>query len=355
MPVLHAPPPPTGRDARRAAARRRDRRRRTGRRALVVALVTTLVIALVSGTTATVRHLRDRDLVATVGTERVGPDEFTFHVDRVAPSVEPDDTAAVARAALDEIAHDTVVLELARRHDLTDITDFASVQRALEQENERRARALASGEVVYGLTSFDLPSFYSRTLEGLTSELQRTLSRSPGDPLWIDDAQIAAAYDADPERWWANVATSDYTEVRVPAATAAGPSCATALVAAGSDLESLTRPGSACAGAALATGSAPPPTGTGAGGAGGAPTDALAALTVGQVTPAQTDGTSVVVLRLDGRRADRRLALTTYSSRIRQSLVEQGFDAYVDARRPTPTIHLRLDRLTSLTTGRTDQ
>ncbi|WP_157239372.1 peptidylprolyl isomerase [Catenuloplanes japonicus] len=263
--------------------------------------------------------------IATVAGTEVTRDELLFHMRRLAPTVQnelgltgPWDRAAtdtLADRALTEIKADRALLTLAREQGLVTSVDHTGFLRDLAAENRRRAE---STEVVYGLTEFTAEEFWSHRRTALTTQVEQRLSRTAGDPLWVTDDEVRAAYDADPDSWNANATTYAYRKLVVPVVDDAAAASLRQRVADAATLKDITADG-----AVLTTGTLD----------GGATTGlntpdqdlhaVLTALQPGEISAPVAGAGQVTYYELDGRTVDEQAAYADYSRRIRQSLVEQ--------------------------------
>jgi hypothetical protein len=282
------------------------------------------------------------DEVASIDGHAVTRGELIFHMRRLAPVVQnelrsvdwagEDARQRLATRALDEIWRYKTTLVLAKEHGLVDSVDHADFLADLAAENERRAKAVARGETVYGLTEFSPDQYYSHRLTGLTTTLKQRLSEGPGAPLRVTDIDVRRAFDADRHAWSANATTYRYSRLVVPVPGGASADYAARLqrrVAAARRLADVAAREPA---AKLTTATH----------AGGAPNgqsvqnqDLMAVL--GKLAPGQIStpvpGTGqITYYQLDGKTVDERAAFAVYSARIRQSLVEERFDQYLQRR-----------------------
>lgn len=240
------------------------------------------------------------------------------------------DRAAAETAAFGETWQDRATLILAKEQGLVDSVDYAGFLTDLARENDSRAKAVAAGQTVYGVTHFSPAEYYTHRLAEITTSLKKRLSAKPGDPLWVTDTDVRHAFDADREAWSANATTYTYSTLVVPAA-------------AQDDAGSL-RTGRLADVAAQVPG-ATLTTGTYDGG----PTtlnahtqDLLAVL--GNLAPgeisAPVPGTGqVTYYQLDSRTVDENAAFAGYANRIRQSLIDEKFTRYLQRRDNTVTDH----------------
>lgn len=119
--------------------------------------------------------------------------------------------------ALDEIKQDKALLLTAQKQGLIGGISYADITADMEQENQRRAQDIASGNIVYGLSSFTPESYYSHLLTALRTELKKRLGQQDGDPLYVSDDEVQQYFDQHPEDWTAGVSKYELTRLTVPA------------------------------------------------------------------------------------------------------------------------------------------
>ena len=105
---------------------------------------------------------------------------------------------------------------LAKEQGLIDSVDHADFLAELADENEPRAKAVAEGRTVYGVTEFSPEEYYSHRLTELTTGLKKRLGAEAGDPLRVTDSDVRHAFDADRDAWSANATTYTYSKLVVP-------------------------------------------------------------------------------------------------------------------------------------------
>lgn len=291
-------------------------------------------------------------VVATVDGHDVTAAEVAFQADRLRASVqnelqvaagstgEPVDWSAdldgrtgrevLLDRALAQAVADKQLLLLAQEAGVVEDVDFASFASARGAENDRRAGAVAQGEVVYGLTRFGEEEFYEHTLADVRTRVQQVLSAEPGGPLHVTAAEVEAAYAAEPGAWTANVTTYDLTCLTVPVVgDREAERAALAAATAGADLAAVAaaHPGAVLAAETLGPSGAsaltPPQEQT---------LQQVAGLAAGDVTAPADDGDRLVVLRVDAVAVDADRALSEYGSRIRAGVVAEKLDGLLARR-----------------------
>ncbi|MDF2989857.1 MAG: hypothetical protein K0S37_371 [Microbacterium sp.] len=318
-------------------------RRRRLRVVLAGSVAAAALIAGVSTVAAALAPTGDR-VVATIDGADVTRAELEFHMQRVRATVQNGSgtsgpasrgtavtDAALRDVALGEIERDRALLALAREHGLTDLRSFADLEAAREATNARRADQVANGEIVYGLTSFTLDEFRSRTLTGLRTDLIDALSTADGGTaeLAVTDDEVDAYFAAHAEEWAAAATTYRSTRLEIPAEAGLDEAQVAELAASAASLEQA---------AAAVPGASASPVVIDAEGRSGdlaLSPDVIAQLrelAPGATTTPQTHRGGWAVYRLDEASVDEQAALATYATRIRAVLTEARFDELLDAR-----------------------
>lgn len=278
-------------------------------RRVVVALVAgvgVLIAALVVTGFALARNPAE---VASIDGHPVTREELAFHVQRQEP--------------LDEVWRDKATLILANEQGLTVPVDHEEILAELADENERRADAVANGEVVYGLTEFSIDEYYSHLLTEVRTALKQRLSARAGDPLWVTEAEVRQEFDANRGKWNAGATTYRYTKlvVQTPDSTDLRRRVATAdrlaEVAATEPRAELTT-GTYDAGSAAVRSQDLAPL--------------LERLDPGEISAPVVGADEVTYYQLDDKTVDENVAFAKYARRIHQSLVDEKFDQYVQRR-----------------------
>jgi len=288
------------------------------------------------------------DEVAAVDGHPVTRAELIFHMRRLAPAVrnemafsplkggggavgqgaDPrDDAALIGRLrerALAEAERDKVLLLLAKEQGLVDSVDHEDFLAEVRAENKRRAESARRGEVVYGVTEFSPEEYYTKRLTDLTTALTNALS--------VTDAEVRAEFDTDRASWSANATTYAYSKLVVPVpagASADYPAGLQSRVAAAGGLAEVAaaEPGARLTSASYAGGESS--------GVNAHDQDLMAVLTglsPGQISAPIPGPDQITYYELDRRTVDANAAFAQYAPRIRQSLMGEKFDRYVDDR-----------------------
>lgn len=293
------------------------------------------------------------DKVASLDGHAVTRDELLFHMRRLAPTVQNElrnqyhlqgavdwttpagDRTALQRLvtrALDEIWRDKTTLVLAKEQGLVDSVDHEDFLAELAGENKRRAEAIARGETVYGVAEFSAEEYYTHRLTELTTSLQKRLSADADDPLWVTDAEVRQAFDADRDAWSANATTYTYSKLVVPVPGGASADYVAGLrrrVAAADRLADVAagQPGAKLTTATYAGG--------GSTGRNAHDQDLMAVLGTlepGQISAPVTGTDQITYYELDAKTVDEDAALADYSRRIRQSLVDEKLQQLLQRR-----------------------
>lgn len=324
-----------------------------GRRRRRVLVVVVAAVVVATGAVTAAWALSGPDDVASIAGHPVSAAEVAFHLRLLRPTVqnqiqvqrgttaerldwdaEVDGTTArrvLEGRVLDEIAQDKTVFIVAHELGLVDYVDFSGFESALADENASRARDLAGGEIVFGLTSFTPAEYYSHTVTDLRTRMQTALSEDVSDPLYVTDRELTDYYRAHAGDWAANATRYKLTRLTVPV-TGDREAVRTDLAAKLQGTPDLTAvaagyPGSAVQVRTLDAADATRPT---------VPDQEalqqVAGLATGQVTAPLDDGGSLVVWRVDVKTVDDARALSLYASRIRAAVVAEKFDAYLAQR-----------------------
>lgn len=269
------------------------------------------------------------DDVATIDGHTVTRDELIFHMRRLAPTVRTDALQQLETRALDEIWRDKTTLILAQEQGLVDSVDYADFLTDLADENDSRAKAIAAGEPVYGVTKFSPEEYYSHHLTEVTTRLKERLSAKADDPLWVTDVEVRQAFDADREAWSANATKYTYSTLVVSVASPDSVASLQQRVAAAGSLASVA---ASEPGATLTTGTYD----------GSGPTTmnahtqdlmaVLGNLAPGQISAPVPSAGQVTYYQLDGKTVDENAAFAGYSRRIQQSLIDKKFAQYLQRR-----------------------
>lgn len=328
-----------------------NRKKGVSRRAVVLFACVWVAAAALVVTGVVVNHRAGE--VASLDGHTVTRDELLFHMRRLAPTVQNelhkeyhltgaagwtakagDQTALhrLATRALDEIWRDKTTLLLAKEQGLIGSVDHADFLAELAAENKRRAKAIATGDPVYGVAEFTPEEYYSHRLTELTTGLKQRLSTDADDPLWVSDADVRRAFDVNREAWSANATTYRYSTLVVPVPAGATGAYAAGLqrrvAAAGRLAELPAREPGARLTTATYSGSA-------AAGSNAHDQDlvsVLSKLAPGQISAPVMGTGQIIYYELDGKAVDEAAAFAGYSRRIRQSLVDERFDKFIQRR-----------------------
>ena len=317
--------------------------------ALIAGVCLALAALIVTGATLlSNRGDTTEGRIASLDGHPVTRDELLFHMRRLAPTVQNElrnkydlrgtvdwnakagDRTALQRLetrALDEIRRDKTTLVLAKEQGLVDSVDHADFLAELAKENESRARAVAAGQTVYGVTEFSPDEYYTHRLTELTTSLKKRLGADADGPLRVTDAEVRHAFDTDRDEWSANATTYEYTKLVVPV-----PAETATLRQRVAAARSLADVAAEEPGARLTTATYD------GGGSTGLNThdqdllSVLGKLRTGEVSAPVTGTGQVAYYELDGKSVDEGKAFAAYSRRIRQSLVEEKFDQFLQRR-----------------------
>lgn len=225
-------PTTTGKQTRLTAPRKK------GRSGIIVATILSVVLLLT--VVLTVRALDNTSSkVAVINGSEVTDQELSFYMRQLRSQVQNEwqqrhgqivtaqdwtiqqngqsPLQLLQHRALDEIKRDKALLLTAQKQGLIGGISYADITADMEQENQRRAQDIASGNIVYGLSSFTPESYYSHLLTALRTELKKRLGQQDGDPLYVSDDEVQQYFDQHPEDWTAGVSKYELTRLTVPA------------------------------------------------------------------------------------------------------------------------------------------
>ncbi|WP_411348440.1 hypothetical protein [Paenibacillus sp. WLX2291] len=225
-------PTTTGKQTRLTAPRKK------GRSGIIVATILSAVLLLT--VVLTVRALDNASSkVAVINGSEVTDQELSFYMRQLRSQVQNEwqqrhgqivtaqdwtiqqngqsPLQLLQQRALDEIKRDKALLLTAQKQGLIGGISYADITADMEQENQRRAQDIASGNIVYGLSSFTPESYYSHLLTALRTELKKRLGQQDGDPLYVSDDEVQQYFDQHPEDWTAGVSKYELTRLTVPA------------------------------------------------------------------------------------------------------------------------------------------
>ncbi len=342
-------------------ARRPGTSRRPSRRAVALFTGVCLALAALAVTAVTMLSHRTSETneIASLDGHPVTRDELLFHMRRLAPTVQNElrnkynlrgktdwnakagDKTALQRLetrALDEIWRDKTTLVLAKEQGLIDSVDHADFLAELAEENESRAKGIAAGRTVYGVAQFSPEEYYTHRLTELTTNLKKRLSADAEAPLRVTDADVRHAFDADRDAWSANATTYKYAQLVVPIPDDTSGDYAARLqrrVAAAGRLADVA---TGEPGAKLTTGTYD---GSGSTGLNAHDQDLMAVLgklAPGRISAPVMGAGQITYYELDSKKVDVDKAFADYRRRIRQSLVEEKFDQFLQRRVDTSDI-----------------
>jgi|GEM_PF-1853316 len=254
--------------------------------------------------------------------------------------------------ALDAALQDKALLAVAEQQQLIDETDFSSIVRRMEQDNRSRAAASARGEVVYGLQRFTLASYYPHLMTALRTGVKRELSQREGDPLHLPREEVEAYFDAHRSEWSVNGTSYRVTRLLIPAAQADKAAVlaeASRMVEDGSELAALQ---SRYAGAELSEQTLAPSQVANLNAYDHEAVARIDALAPGELALPVETRQGVAIYRLDERLFDRDKAWQAYSASIREQLLEERLQRYLDERLARGEVQIDDARLAQVTSWR---
>lgn len=109
--------------------------------------------------------------------------------------------AQIMELAKDDLVHKKAVAQLAKEAGIAGETDYMAIVGELETENAGRGKKAASGEVVYGLTSFRQEDYYSYVYTNLEAQLLESLKASHP----VSDQELGQMYQEEQERYTSDI------------------------------------------------------------------------------------------------------------------------------------------------------
>ncbi|MFD2328137.1 peptidylprolyl isomerase [Cohnella sp. GCM10020058] len=103
--------------------------------------------------------------------------------------------AELASAARKQLIRSAVAQSLAQRAGVIPAAGYAAFLEGMAAENDRRAKASANGEVVYGPLSFEAQSYYSYYMSNLENATVEAMRKS--GEIVVDEAKLKRQYEAD--------------------------------------------------------------------------------------------------------------------------------------------------------------
>ncbi|GLY06848.1 MULTISPECIES: hypothetical protein [Actinoplanes] len=293
------------------------------KRVAVVAGAAAVLAAITGG----VLMLNRPSEVASLDGHPVTRDELVFQMDRLERTTTG--TEPLSDRALATIKRDKTLLILAQEQGLIRSVDHADLMADLEDENAERAAAVKAGQVVHGVTAFEPEEYYTHRITELTTALENRLSAAAGDPLGVTDEEVRAAFAADRDAWSQNASVYAYTIMVVPVKDQAAAASLTSRVAAAPTLKQAA---AGLAGARLSSATYDGRATTGVNPHDQEVMAVLGTLAPGQISAPVAGTGQLTFYELTGRQVDEQAALTAYASRIRQSLVEEKFERFLQRR-----------------------
>lgn len=296
---------------------------------------------------------RDSDEeVAAVGGYAITEREVAFHMGRLKPAVQNEfrvkyqvtlgradwtkpvgDITPIAflrERALEQAVRDKAVFALARTHGLLETADFAGLTAKMEAENRERKAAVQRGEVVYGLVRFTLEPYYAHVLASLKTELKRKLSENPEDPLYLERGDVESYYDEHAPEWAANATSYAVAQLTVPVSQPGKEAAAGALAKLLAQQVGLEEMASRFDGASIRTETLTEESGAHVNSPVHQAVLQLRGMEPGELTAPVEIGEGFAVYRLEEVKVDRQKAMQTYGYQIKQQLLEERFEAYVE-------------------------
>lgn len=250
--------------------------------------------------------------------------EIAVGVDRVQREVQQSGgtDAAIDAAAVAALRDDLALFSVAREAGVSDIERPVDVIDRLDEVNRERETAQAAGRIVYGPVTYDLRTFYAKTLTRLRGAV---LDSIEGDDL-IGEDDVRARFDRDRDDWAASATTYRLSGLRVATASDAPPSAAAFRdAAAGADADDVLR--------ITAT-----PQDLESGAWSPEQVGLIRAADVGDLIGPMPSRGAWIVYRLDAADVDVEQAFAHYRIRIREQLAEELLDRRIAVERDAQNV-----------------
>lgn len=200
-------------------------------------VATAAAILLIAAVLLVLWTTRESAAVATVDGRPITEEELLFHMKLLRPYVydeyknthgvtlgagdwliESDGSGPMAdlrERALEAITKDKALFIAAHREKLIPYVDFADMRTSMAKENRSRKAAAERGEILYGLLQFTPDIYYSYVTSSLKTELNKKLSRAQSDPLYVDENEIEQAFRQDKGSWTMNATNYSVTSLNI--------------------------------------------------------------------------------------------------------------------------------------------
>lgn len=251
--------------------------------------------------------------------------------------------------ALEQAMRDKSVFILAQAQGLLDSPDFDSLTASMETENREREAAIRRGEVVYGLTRFTLEPYYAHRLASLETELKQMLSQHPEDPLYLERGDVESYYEEHASEWAANATNYEVTQLIVPVPQEGKKGAASALAELIAEQAGLEGIASRFEEASIRTETLTEESGSYANSPAHQVVLQLRDMKPGELTAPVEIGEGFTVYRLDEVKVDEQKALQRYEYQIKQQLLEERFEAYVEQYRGELPVQVNRELLAKVT------
>lgn len=199
--------------------RNRKVRMQNRRRTLILCMMAVLCAAAVTG--CGTKNVKDSDVVMEICGQPVVKAEYQMILNRYVAQVKGEYTTEEANRkdfwsmesengtplgrimelAKEELLHKKAVASLAKEAGIEQETDYLSISRQLEQENDRRGEKSTSESTVYGLTTYTPDDYYSYCYTNAEGELLEYLKQK--HPL--TDAELKKIYQENIEDYTSEI------------------------------------------------------------------------------------------------------------------------------------------------------
>lgn len=340
---------------------------------IIFLLVVTVLIAECGMFVSALLRDRKADQVAAVGPYSITKQELSFHMKNLQAQVQnefqtqyhvtlgKDDWSTefegrkpldeLREKALEESIRDKVFFILAKEEHLVDYVDYSDLLKAMKKENQIREEAAAHGEIVYGLKNFSVEPYYSHVLSSIKTALKEALSKNEGDPLYIGKGEVEAYFHANKSDWTAKATSYKVTRLTIAAEQKSKSTVQAKINRLVSDKVGIGALQSGFRNAQAAKEVLTEESGSNLNSFDYELLSKLKGLTAGEMTAAIETREGFVVYRLDAVVFDETKALQEYEYQIKQQMLNEKLDEYIDNYRNSLKIKMDSQKMSSVTIG----
>lgn len=107
----------------------------------------------------------------------------------------------IMQLAGENLTEKKVIAQLAKESESAAVTDYLSIAAQMGEENDRRQTAEETGEVVYGLTSYDVREYYNYVYTQIEYEMVETLKQQQD----ISEEELKQIYEENQQEYTSDV------------------------------------------------------------------------------------------------------------------------------------------------------